>query len=122
MRDVHSGWLVRYLHANTASAFFTLVYLHIARGMYYGCVAILVVLRELCPKLSNSGKTLKLMVPNSCSSASLILESYYSSWVISRKIQETVVGYRGSKSCFDNFIDHVKEQRVYGSLCFWCIM
>ena len=36
MRDVNNGWLVRYLHANTASAFFFLVYLHIARGLYYG--------------------------------------------------------------------------------------
>nr|YP_004778117.1 cytchrome b [Sporothrix schenckii]BAK55705.1 cytchrome b [Sporothrix schenckii] len=36
MRDVNNGWLVRYLHSNTASAFFFLVYLHIARGIYYG--------------------------------------------------------------------------------------
>jgi ubiquinol-cytochrome c reductase cytochrome b subunit len=36
MRDVNNGWLIRYLHANTASAFFFLVYLHIARGIYYG--------------------------------------------------------------------------------------
>lgn len=36
MRDVNNGWLIRYLHSNTASAFFFLVYLHIARGMYYG--------------------------------------------------------------------------------------
>ena len=36
MRDVNSGWLVRYLHSNTASAFFFLVYLHIGRGLYYG--------------------------------------------------------------------------------------
>nr|YP_009158305.1 cytochrome b [Diaporthe longicolla]AKO62600.1 cytochrome b [Diaporthe longicolla]QNR58526.1 apocytochrome b [Diaporthe longicolla]UHB41951.1 apocytochrome b [Diaporthe sp.] len=36
MRDVNNGWLVRYLHANTASAFFFLVYLHIGRGIYYG--------------------------------------------------------------------------------------
>lgn len=36
MRDVKNGWLVRYLHSNTASAFFTLVYLHIGRGIYYG--------------------------------------------------------------------------------------
>jgi len=36
MRDVKNGWLIRYLHSNTASAFFTLVYLHIARGIYYG--------------------------------------------------------------------------------------
>jgi ubiquinol-cytochrome c reductase cytochrome b subunit len=36
MRDVNNGWLIRYLHANTASAFFFFVYLHIARGLYYG--------------------------------------------------------------------------------------
>lgn len=36
MRDVNNGWLLRYLHANTASAFFFLVYLHIGRGLYYG--------------------------------------------------------------------------------------
>ncbi|MDZ7603971.1 MAG: cytochrome b, partial [Hoeflea sp.] len=36
MRDVNSGWLLRYMHANGASFFFIAVYLHIARGMYYG--------------------------------------------------------------------------------------
>jgi len=36
MRDVNNGWLIRYLHANTASAFFFIVYLHIGRGIYYG--------------------------------------------------------------------------------------
>lgn len=36
MRDVNNGWFIRYLHANTASAFFFLVYLHIGRGLYYG--------------------------------------------------------------------------------------
>jgi ubiquinol-cytochrome c reductase cytochrome b subunit len=36
MRDVNNGWLIRYLHANTASAFFFIVYLHIGRGLYYG--------------------------------------------------------------------------------------
>lgn len=35
-RDVNYGWLIRYLHANTASFFFIFVYMHIARGMYYG--------------------------------------------------------------------------------------
>uniref|UniRef100_UPI0030DE32CD apocytochrome b n=1 Tax=Ophiocordyceps sobolifera TaxID=94213 RepID=UPI0030DE32CD len=35
MRDVNNGWLVRYLHSNTASAFFFLMYLHIGRGFYY---------------------------------------------------------------------------------------
>ena len=36
MRDVNNGWFIRYLHSNTASAFFLLVYLHVGRGMYYG--------------------------------------------------------------------------------------
>ena len=36
LRDVNNGWLVRYLHANTASAFFFILYLHIGRGLYYG--------------------------------------------------------------------------------------
>jgi ubiquinol-cytochrome c reductase cytochrome b subunit len=36
MRDVNNGWLIRYLHSNTASAFFLLVYLHVGRGIYYG--------------------------------------------------------------------------------------
>ena len=35
MRDVNNGWLIRYLHSNTASAFFFLVYLHIGRSLYY---------------------------------------------------------------------------------------
>ena len=36
MRDVNYGWLLRYIHASGASFFFVAVYLHIARGMYYG--------------------------------------------------------------------------------------
>ncbi|HWK34769.1 cytochrome b/b6 [Sphingomonas sp.] len=36
MRDVNSGWLLRYAHANGASMFFIVVYTHIARGLYYG--------------------------------------------------------------------------------------
>jgi ubiquinol-cytochrome c reductase cytochrome b subunit len=36
MRDVNNGWLIRYFHSNTASAFFFLVYLHIGKGLYYG--------------------------------------------------------------------------------------
>nr|YP_010872777.1 cytochrome b [Laemobothrion maximum]WGU50341.1 cytochrome b [Laemobothrion maximum] len=35
MQDVNSGWLLRYIHANGASYFFILLYLHIARGLYY---------------------------------------------------------------------------------------
>jgi len=36
VRDVNNGWLLRYLHANGASTFFMLVYLHIGRGLFYG--------------------------------------------------------------------------------------
>ncbi|MEQ8509436.1 MAG: cytochrome b/b6 [Rhodospirillaceae bacterium] len=36
MRDVNSGWLLRYMHANGASFFFIAVYIHIFRGLYYG--------------------------------------------------------------------------------------
>jgi ubiquinol-cytochrome c reductase cytochrome b subunit len=35
MRDVEGGWLLRYMHANGASMFFLVVYLHIFRGLYY---------------------------------------------------------------------------------------
>jgi quinol-cytochrome oxidoreductase complex cytochrome b subunit len=36
MRDVNNGWFIRYLHANGASMFFAVVYIHVARGIYYG--------------------------------------------------------------------------------------
>jgi len=36
MRDVNSGWLLRYIHSNGASFFFVAVYIHMARGLYYG--------------------------------------------------------------------------------------
>jgi ubiquinol-cytochrome c reductase cytochrome b subunit len=36
MRDVNYGWILRYLHANGASFFFIVVYLHMGRGIYYG--------------------------------------------------------------------------------------
>lgn len=35
MRDVNYGWFMRYTHANGASMFFIVVYLHILRGLYY---------------------------------------------------------------------------------------
>lgn len=35
MRDVNGGWLLRYAHANGASFFFILVYMHLARSLYY---------------------------------------------------------------------------------------
>jgi quinol-cytochrome oxidoreductase complex cytochrome b subunit len=36
MRDVNYGWLLRYAHANGASFFFLVVYIHVFRGLYYG--------------------------------------------------------------------------------------
>ncbi|GAK34098.1 cytochrome b [Iodidimonas nitroreducens] len=36
MRDVNYGWLLRYIHANGASMFFIVVFIHIFRGLYYG--------------------------------------------------------------------------------------
>ncbi|MFT8243775.1 cytochrome b [Roseomonas sp. BN140053] len=36
MRDVNYGWLLRYVHANGASMFFIVVYIHIYRNLYYG--------------------------------------------------------------------------------------
>nr|AFZ64050.1 apocytochrome b [Phalansterium sp. PJK-2012] len=35
MRDVNYGWLLRYIHANGASMFFIVVYIHTFRGFYY---------------------------------------------------------------------------------------
>ena len=66
----------------------------------------------LCLKLSNSGDTLKLMIP------SYIRKSVsgwinYSGKVISCKIIERAMGNRGSKSDFQ--ANSVKEQRVDGS-------
>ena len=36
MRNVNSGYMLRYLHMNGASLFFLAVYAHIFRGLYYG--------------------------------------------------------------------------------------
>ncbi|MBU6266431.1 MAG: cytochrome b N-terminal domain-containing protein [Sphingomonadales bacterium] len=36
MRDVNWGWMLRYAHANGASAFFVVIYIHIFRGFYFG--------------------------------------------------------------------------------------
>nr|AAU87444.1 cytochrome b [Polemon notatus] len=36
MRDVPYGWVVQNLHAIGASMFFICIYIHIARGLYYG--------------------------------------------------------------------------------------
>nr|YP_010500044.1 cytochrome b [Cryptocephalus dimidiatipennis]UWV18208.1 cytochrome b [Cryptocephalus dimidiatipennis] len=34
-RNVNNGWMIRTLHANTASLFFICLYIHIGRGIYY---------------------------------------------------------------------------------------
>lgn len=34
-RDVKNGWVIRRFHANGASFFFIMVFLHIARGLFY---------------------------------------------------------------------------------------
>jgi quinol-cytochrome oxidoreductase complex cytochrome b subunit len=36
MRDVNYGWLLRYMHAMGASAFFFVIFVHMARTLYYG--------------------------------------------------------------------------------------
>lgn len=35
MREIPAGWLLRYMHANGSSFLFILLYLHIARGIYF---------------------------------------------------------------------------------------
>ena len=40
MRDVEYGWLLRYMHAAGASAFFALIYLHMFRGMMLSLIHI----------------------------------------------------------------------------------
>jgi len=36
MRDVNAGWFLRFAHANGASMFLGVVYVHMFRGLYYG--------------------------------------------------------------------------------------
>jgi len=36
MRDVNYGWLLRYIHSSGASAFFLMIYIHMARTLFYG--------------------------------------------------------------------------------------
>nr|YP_006883122.1 cytochrome b [Phoronopsis harmeri]AES86302.1 cytochrome b [Phoronopsis harmeri] len=36
MEDIELGWLLRNVHATTASLFFVCMYIHIGRGLYYG--------------------------------------------------------------------------------------
>lgn len=34
-RDVNNGWLIKYIHANGASMFFAVTYIHMGRGIYF---------------------------------------------------------------------------------------
>jgi len=36
MRDVNGGWFLRFAHANGATMFFVVLYIHMFRGLYYG--------------------------------------------------------------------------------------
>ena len=65
----------------------------------------------ICPWLSNSGKTLKLLVLKYIWKNIYELNNYLFTVTI-QKIQETEIGYHGSKSIILNTI--VKEQRVNG--------
>ena len=66
-------------------------------------------------KSSNSGDTLKLMIP-SYSRKAISGQNNYLGMVTSHKMMETEMGYRGSKSksYVHVEIDFVKEQRVDG--------
>ena len=52
---------------------------------------------NLCPKLSNSGNTLKLMIPN-YNRKYLSGQNNYLGKVTTHKMSENKMGYRGSKS------------------------
>lgn len=69
---------------------------------------------QVCLKPSNSGDTLKLMVP-SYSRKAISGQNNYLGTVTSHKMNESKMGYRGSKSEFVN--NSVKEQRVDGGYC-----
>jgi len=34
--DIYFGWWMRFIHANGASLFFAVVYVHMARSLFYG--------------------------------------------------------------------------------------
>ncbi len=36
MRNIDYGWLIRYMHSTGASAFFAVIFIHMARTLYYG--------------------------------------------------------------------------------------
>lgn len=39
MRDVNYGWLIRYTHSNGSSMFFIVIYIHMAKAVYYSSFA-----------------------------------------------------------------------------------
>ena len=72
-------------------------------------------------KPSNSGDTLKLLIPSRSRKATSGQNNYLG-MVISQDMTETEMGYRGSKSEFiqnpqPNNMNSVKEQRVDGGYC-----
>ena len=67
----------------------------------------------MCLKLSNSGDTLKLLIPNYIRKI-ISGQNNYLGTVTSQKMNENLMGYRGSKSANNS----VKEQRVDGSYLF----
>jgi hypothetical protein len=76
-------------------------------------------------KLSNSGDSLKLIVP-SCIRKYICGQNNYLGMVTSYMMMETEMGYRGSKSSLFKYNSQpvskgkgVKEQRVDGSWCFF---
>ena len=66
----------------------------------------------MCLKLSNSGDTLKLLIPNYIRKY-ISGQNNYLGMVTSQEMSESEMGYRGSKSEF--LMNFVKEQRVDGS-------
>jgi len=73
--------------------------------------------RKYGEKLSNSGDTLKIIVPNN---SRKVISGWtnYSGRVTSYNMSENEMGYRGSKSVLNINVKTVKEQRANGS---WCI-
>ncbi len=82
---------------------------------------------QLCPKLSNSGELLKLLIP-SCSWKTICGWTNYSGVVTSQNMIEREMEYRGSKSVVVDKYSTVKEQRVDDSWqkgcgpCLRCIL
>ena len=105
-----TGWLYR-AHADSPLAGSILLAGTILKFATYG--ALCLGLTQICAyKLSNSGDTLKLIVPSSIRKY-ISGQNNYLGMVTSYKMIESEMGYRGSKSEFKTY--SVKEQRVDGS-------